>query len=94
MASPAAGALPGLGPVFACRVVLGVTLTAYLTHASGLVAAREAGVLKRWRATRSPAGATWPAACAPPSCWPWPRARSPCWWACSPTTSAWASGRP
>jgi hypothetical protein len=47
MASPAAGALPGLGPVFACRVVLGVTLTAYLTHASGLVAAREAGLLKR-----------------------------------------------
>jgi ABC-2 type transport system permease protein len=36
------------------RVVLGVTLTAYLTHASGLVAAREAGVLKRWRATPLP----------------------------------------
>lgn len=98
MASPAAGALPGLGPVFAGqvryqllllarspralwagvllpvlllvltnlqqahvaaealagRVVLGVTLTAYLTHASGLVAAREAGVLKRWRATPLP----------------------------------------
>ena len=29
------------------RVVLGVTLIAYLTHAVGLVAAREAGVLKR-----------------------------------------------
>jgi ABC-2 type transport system permease protein len=36
------------------RVVLGVTLTAYLTHAAGLVAAREAGVLKRWRATPLP----------------------------------------
>jgi ABC-2 type transport system permease protein len=36
------------------RVVLGVTLTAYFTHASGLVAAREAGVLKRWRATPLP----------------------------------------
>jgi ABC-2 type transport system permease protein len=31
--------------------VLGVLSTAYVTHASGLVAAREAGVLKRWRAT-------------------------------------------
>ena len=40
------------------RVVLGVTLLAYLTHAAGLVAAREAGVLKRWpgraSAPRSP----------------------------------------
>jgi ABC-2 type transport system permease protein len=36
------------------RVVLGVTLIAYLTHAAGLVAAREAGVLKRWRATPLP----------------------------------------
>jgi ABC-2 type transport system permease protein len=36
------------------RVVLGVTLIAYLTHAVGLVAAREAGVLKRWRATPLP----------------------------------------
>jgi ABC-2 type transport system permease protein len=40
--------------VLAQRAVLGVTLTAYLTHASGLVAAREAGVLKRWRATPLP----------------------------------------
>jgi hypothetical protein len=39
-----AGSVPGL-------VVLGVASTAYVTHASGLVAAREAGVLKRWRAT-------------------------------------------
>jgi ABC-2 type transport system permease protein len=38
----------------AARAVLGVTLIAYLTHASGLVAAREAGVLKRWRATPLP----------------------------------------
>jgi ABC-2 type transport system permease protein len=36
------------------RVVLGVTLIAYLTHAVGLVVAREAGVLKRWRATPLP----------------------------------------
>jgi ABC-2 type transport system permease protein len=36
------------------RAVLGVTLTAYFTHAGGLVAAREAGVLKRWRATPLP----------------------------------------
>jgi ABC-2 type transport system permease protein len=36
------------------RAVLGVTLTAYFTHASGLVAAREAGVLKRWRASPLP----------------------------------------
>jgi ABC-2 type transport system permease protein len=41
-------------PALAGRVVLGVTLIAYLTHASGLVAAREAGVLKRWRATPLP----------------------------------------
>jgi ABC-2 type transport system permease protein len=40
--------------VLASRVVLGVTLIAYLTHAAGLVAAREAGVLKRWRATPLP----------------------------------------
>ena len=36
------------------RIVLGATLIAYLTHAAGLVAAREAGVLKRWRATPLP----------------------------------------
>jgi ABC-2 type transport system permease protein len=38
--------------------VLGVVSTAYVTHAGGLVAAREAGVLKRWRA-----------APLPPWCW-------------------------
>ncbi len=35
--------------------VLGVTSTAYITHTSGLVAARQAGVLKRWRLTPLPA---------------------------------------
>jgi len=34
--------------------VLGVVSTAYVTHAGGLVAAREAGVLKRWRAAPLP----------------------------------------
>jgi hypothetical protein len=70
------------------RVVLGVTLTAYLTHAAGLVAAREAGVLKRWRATPLPRWATWPGGSARPSCWPWPRGRSRCWSGCSSTTPA------
>ena len=36
-------------------VVLGVVTTAYVTHAAGLVAAREAGVLRRWRGTPLPA---------------------------------------
>jgi ABC-2 type transport system permease protein len=35
--------------------VFGVITTSYLSHATGLVAAREAGVLKRWRATPLPA---------------------------------------
>jgi ABC-2 type transport system permease protein len=34
--------------------VLGVLSTAYLTHAAGLVTAREDGVLRRWRATPLP----------------------------------------
>jgi ABC-2 type transport system permease protein len=34
--------------------VLGVLSTAYITHAGGLVSAREGGVLKRWRATPLP----------------------------------------
>jgi ABC-2 type transport system permease protein len=42
-----AGHLAGLA-------VLGVTTTAWVTHGIGLVAAREAGVLKRWRATPLP----------------------------------------
>jgi ABC-2 type transport system permease protein len=36
-------------------VVLGVVTTAYVTHAAGLVASREAGVLRRWRGTPLPA---------------------------------------
>lgn len=35
--------------------VLGLTMTAWTTHGIALVAAREAGVLKRWRATPLPA---------------------------------------
>jgi ABC-2 type transport system permease protein len=34
--------------------IFGLVSTAYVTHATGLVAAREAGVLKRWRATPVP----------------------------------------
>ena len=33
---------------------LGVTITAWVTHGIGLVASREAGVLKRWRTTPLP----------------------------------------
>ena len=36
-------------------IVLGTMSIAYLTHASGLVVAREDGVLRRWRATPLPA---------------------------------------
>jgi ABC-2 type transport system permease protein len=35
-------------------IVLGTMSIAYLTHATGLVAARENGVLRRWRATPLP----------------------------------------
>ncbi|HEY7048860.1 MAG TPA: ABC transporter permease [Jatrophihabitantaceae bacterium] len=35
--------------------VLGLTMTAWTTHGIGLIAAREAGVLKRWRAAPLPA---------------------------------------
>lgn len=35
--------------------VLGLSMTAWTTHGIGLVAAREAGVLKRWRAAPLPA---------------------------------------
>lgn len=34
--------------------IFGLISTAYVTHATGLVAAREAGVLKRWRASPLP----------------------------------------
>lgn len=44
---PTAGLVAGLA-------VLGVLSTAYLTHAAGLVAAREDGVLRRWRTTPLP----------------------------------------
>jgi ABC-2 type transport system permease protein len=46
-AGPVAGLVAGL-------VVFGILGTAYLTHASGLVIAREDGVLRRWRATPLP----------------------------------------
>jgi ABC-2 type transport system permease protein len=49
---------PGHGGVPAAHLaglaVLGVTVTAWVTHGIGLVAAREAGVLKRWRAAPLP----------------------------------------
>src|SRR5215475_3506904 len=35
-------------------IALGVVSTAYLTHATGLVTARETGVLRRWRTTPLP----------------------------------------
>ena len=44
-------------PAVAALAVLGLVSTAYVTHAIGLVTAREAGVLKRWRAT--PLAPTW-----------------------------------
>ncbi|HEY7147205.1 MAG TPA: ABC transporter permease [Streptosporangiaceae bacterium] len=50
-----AGAL-SLTAVVAGLVVFGLLGTAYMTHASGLVAAREDGVLRRWRAAPLPAG--------------------------------------
>lgn len=47
------GAAGRSAPV-AALAVLGLVSTAYVTHAIGLVTAREAGVLKRWRATPVP----------------------------------------
>ena len=50
---------PSHGPIAPARlaglVVLGVTITAWSTNGISLVTAREAGVLKRWRATPMPA---------------------------------------
>ena len=46
-------------PVFALvagLAVFGLLNTAYMTHASGLVSARQDGVLRRWRLTPLPAG--------------------------------------
>ena len=40
--------------VVAGLATFGVLSTAYVTHASSLVAARQAGILKRWRATPLP----------------------------------------
>jgi ABC-2 type transport system permease protein len=53
------GHLPAGSPVYpavAGLAVFGLLNTAYLTHASGLVAARQDGVLRRWRLTPLPAG--------------------------------------
>jgi ABC-2 type transport system permease protein len=53
-------ALRGGGPraertdLVAGLAVMGLLSTAYITHAGGLVAARESGVLKRWLATPLP----------------------------------------
>jgi ABC-2 type transport system permease protein len=50
---------PASSPVFALvagLAVFGLLNTAYLTHASGLVSARQDGVLRRWRLTPLPTG--------------------------------------
>ncbi|HEX6678893.1 MAG TPA: ABC transporter permease [Actinomycetes bacterium] len=52
LSSPKGGAVPA--DHLAGLAALGVTITAWVTHGIGLVAAREAGVLKRWRATPLP----------------------------------------
>ena len=36
----------------AASAVLGTTMTAWTTHGIGVVAARESGVMKRWRGSR------------------------------------------
>lgn len=50
---------PSHGPIAPARLAglaaLGVTITAWSTNGISLVSAREAGVLKRWRATPMPA---------------------------------------
>lgn len=45
-----------VSPLVAGLAVFGLLNTAYLTHASGLVAARQDGVLRRWRLAPLPAG--------------------------------------
>lgn len=52
LSHPKGGSLPASH--LAGLAVLGVTVTAWVTHGIGLVAAREAGVLKRWRAAPLP----------------------------------------
>ena len=73
--------------VIAGLSAFGLIATCYLTHAIGLVAARETGVLRRCGPARCRAGVTSRAG-SPPPCWPaWPPARSswrsgPAWAAC------------
>ncbi|HEY3036709.1 MAG TPA: ABC transporter permease [Streptosporangiaceae bacterium] len=54
------GSHPGAGSAVYALVaglaVFGLLNTAYMTHASGLVSARQDGVLRRWRLTPLPAG--------------------------------------
>jgi ABC-2 type transport system permease protein len=52
LSNPKAGGVPASH--LAGLAVLGVTVTAWVTHGIGLVAAREAGVLKRWRVAPLP----------------------------------------
>jgi ABC-2 type transport system permease protein len=52
LSNPKGGGVPSAH--LAGLAVLGVTITAWVTHGIGLVAAREAGVLKRWRAAPLP----------------------------------------
>jgi ABC-2 type transport system permease protein len=47
---------PAVLTLVASLAVFGVLNTAYLTHASGLVSARQDGALRRWRLTPLPAG--------------------------------------
>lgn len=49
-----AGSLAGRTAVIAGLSAFGLIATCYLTHAIGLVAARETGVLRRWRASPLP----------------------------------------
>jgi hypothetical protein len=65
---PAAGS-----PVYALvagLAVFGLLHTAYMTHASGLVSARQDGVLWRWRLTPLPAGGYFAGRSPPPCCSP------------------------
>jgi ABC-2 type transport system permease protein len=52
LSNPKGGGVPAAH--LAGLAVLGVTITAWVTHGIGLVAARESGVLKRWRAAPLP----------------------------------------
>jgi ABC-2 type transport system permease protein len=52
LSTPGRGGVPA--PHLAGLAVLGLATTAWVTHGIGLVAAREAGVLKRWRAAPLP----------------------------------------